>query len=1812
MRIAAPLALASLLLLVAGDASVRASAVRPSLGATEGIALLAVAAALILLVRFLPARWFPKSADHALIVLPVLVVGGLAAYQAVFPTGAVAQTSDAPYLWLSQLDSDGNSVAVSPSEEVFVAGSIGLAVGDADVLLTKYGSDGTKVWTRQFGRPGNTVSYDGIDNVGDVAVDSDGNAYVVGDIQGSLDNQPHAGGRDAYVVKYAPDGTKLWTRQFGTSQHEYGNGVALDPSSGDIYMSGYTQVGLFEGETRYGAYDGFLARYRPDGTRVWIRQFGTANYDYSFKVGVDAGGNTYLAGRLEGGTTTAGPTDIQVLKFAPNGTQIWRRQFGSSGSETVEDIAVDSSGNTYVGGDTDGALQGNTSAGGRDAFLARYSPDGAQAWVRQFGSTDIDNVYGVATSSGGAPYVAGTTYGVLGNSSAGTNDVFVRRYSPDGTPGVTRQLGSSGQDDATGVAVGPGGHPYVVGSFNTGCWSGAACYSFLAKFPPNLDPPPAPEPDSDRSDDFGLSDNGNPSDAGDPVNVTTGNVYDVQEDLNIPGRGLPLRFVRSYNSQDTINRSLGYGWTHSYNASLTENGDGSVTELAPDGKRLTFTKNADGSYAAPKGVFDTLTKNADGTYTLRKKDGIEWRFSADGRLASITDPNSNSLSFSYDASARLQKITDSAGRDTLLTYDGSDRIETITDPAGRVVRYGYLPTGDLASVTDPAGNVTRYEYDADHNLKKTTNPGDPFGSGNSGDSITFGYDAQDRAISTEASGGNYKMTLDYRPAENKTLVTDSKGNTSEFYYDSDEQVTRIVDPYGKAISYTWYPNGNKKSETDQLGNTTTYEYDPTGNLTKVIEPKPTAAATQNPTTTLTYQSAFNRLKSVTDPEGGLTSYDYDARGNLIRATDAGNNVTTFDYDQYGQLKKTVDPRGNATATNASDGTTTFTYDNYGNLSTVTDAQENASSATNKKMTTLTYGAATSLESVLGVPASITDPLGRTTNFSYNPLGDLTRVTNPLTPPDTARTTVNMAYDAMGNRASVTNENGHTTSYDYNHLGWLEKVTHPDPNPADTIPAPTSTYTYDTEGNLRTETNPAGNTATYDYDKLTRLTRVTIPDGTTNPDGTQGMVETSYTYDDAGRLATETDPRGYVTRYSHDNLGRLTKVTDLKGDGTTAAEATYDYDLTGDMTRATNPNSHATTYTYDKLSQLRTESDPLGNTFTYDYDENGNVKTRTDALGRATNYTYDQLNRLRVTGYPNGTSVQTDYDPVGNLLSATDETETYSFAYDERDRLLTETFPGGQTLRHAYDPAGNRTSLAYPDGKKTLYSYDAADRLSSVTDYQGARTTYSYDALDLPTAVAYPNGVGETFAYDPLGRATRATITGTNSTGGTYPMRRLTYAYDKSSNPTSITDKAGQTSTFKYDELNRLTQEAHPEQTLSYAYDAAGNRTSMTQGTATTSYTYNAAERMTKAGTTTFTYNKVGETTSRTTGTTTTNYAYDYEGMMTKAGTRTYARDPFGRAVSSTAGTTTTEYLFDGAEAIQEKSGTTTTYYTRGLGGQLVNRRAGTGMLRYYHHDAIGSVVGLSDTAGDLTDTYSYTAFGNQRTRTGTDAQPYQYLENAYDSSSKLYDFHARTYDPGVGRFTSKDPVRGYAELPQTLNPYAYGRDNPLVYTDPYGRDTVGGCLTGSAGGLGGIVGGFFERCIVTDGNTVKRSRTLGGPVQTPTVSVGAGGTYSDAESVDSLGGFSTYGGGGASAETIGVSGTLSTANDAVSANPFDNYKAYDVMVGANPTSIAFPILEVHGGGSYTAVDDILIVTPVAEYLLPRLREYYLNSRAEKK
>ena len=122
-----------------------------------------------------------------------------------------------------------------------------------------------------------------------VAIDSSNNIYVTGYTEGGLDGNTHLGIEDIFLVKYNSSGTKQWTQQMGTYQWDVGNGVTVD-SSNNIYVTGYTTREL-DGNTRFGSYDFFLAKYDSSGTKQWTRQLGSSGRDKGGGVAVDSSDN---------------------------------------------------------------------------------------------------------------------------------------------------------------------------------------------------------------------------------------------------------------------------------------------------------------------------------------------------------------------------------------------------------------------------------------------------------------------------------------------------------------------------------------------------------------------------------------------------------------------------------------------------------------------------------------------------------------------------------------------------------------------------------------------------------------------------------------------------------------------------------------------------------------------------------------------------------------------------------------------------------------------------------------------------------------------------------------------------------------------------------------------------------------------------------------------------------------------------------------------------------------------------------------------------------------------------------------------------------------------------------------------------------------------------------------------------------------------------------------------------------------------------------------------------------------------------------
>ncbi|MDC0078328.1 SBBP repeat-containing protein [Deltaproteobacteria bacterium] len=357
-----------------------------------------------------------------------------------------------------------NGVATDSSGNVYVTGGTkgGLdgntSSGDTDLFVIKYNSSGTKQWTKQLG---STVS----DYANGISIDSSGNVYVAGATKGGLDGNTNAGTNDLFVVKYKSSGTKQWTKQLGSASSDFANGFYID-SSGNVYVSGATYGGL-DGNTNAGNSDLFVVKYNSSGTKQWTKQLGTAEYDEARGVATDLSGNVYVVGGTKGklaGASNSGRTDVFLIKYNSSGTKQWTKSLGSNENDLANGVTTDSSGNFYVTGFTYKYLDGNTSAGSSDLFVVKYNSSGTKKWTRQLGSSSRDHARGVATDSSGNVYVTGDTYGgVDGNTNAGYNDLFVVKYNSSGTKQWTKQFGTPSSDLADGVATDSSGNVYVVG-----------------------------------------------------------------------------------------------------------------------------------------------------------------------------------------------------------------------------------------------------------------------------------------------------------------------------------------------------------------------------------------------------------------------------------------------------------------------------------------------------------------------------------------------------------------------------------------------------------------------------------------------------------------------------------------------------------------------------------------------------------------------------------------------------------------------------------------------------------------------------------------------------------------------------------------------------------------------------------------------------------------------------------------------------------------------------------------------------------------------------------------------------------------------------------------------------------------------------------------------------------------------------------------------------------------------------------------------------------------------------------------------------
>jgi RHS repeat-associated protein len=340
-----------------------------------------------------------------------------------------------------------------------------------------------------------------------------------------------------------------------------------------------------------------------------------------------------------------------------------------------------------------------------------------------------------------------------------------------------------------------------------------------------------------------------------------------------------------------------------------------------------------------------------------------------------------------------------------------------------------------------------------------------------------------------------------------------------------------------------------------------------------------------------------------------------------------------------------------------------------------------------------------------------------------------------------------------------------------------------------------------------------------------------------------------------------------------------------------------------------------------------------------------------------------------------------------------------------------------------------------------------------------------------------NGAGSTFTYDAANRLASVV------NRGKQVLTSFSYVLDATGNRTQMTDGAGGVTNYGYDALNRLTFWTPPSgQTTAYVYDAVGNRTSMVSSAGTTTYTYDADDRMLTAGTSSFTYDAKGNRLTKMTGAATVDYAFDALNRLTTVSgggiSAQYQYDGDGNRIAQQAGASGYQYTLDvirrNTTVLNENGSDGNIDFQYGL--TLLSGSSAT-LEQFYQTDGIGSTADVTDAADTLKASYTYDAWGKLLTPIdplGT-KDKFKFTGEALDPQTGLYYLRARYYDPTIGRFISKDPLSGSVSAPLSRNRYGYALANPLRYRDSLGlaADATGGdqSLLLRSGAIFNLIGG---------------------------------------------------------------------------------------------------------------------------------------------
>jgi RHS repeat-associated protein len=480
-----------------------------------------------------------------------------------------------------------------------------------------------------------------------------------------------------------------------------------------------------------------------------------------------------------------------------------------------------------------------------------------------------------------------------------------------------------------------------------------------------------------------------------------------------------------------------------------------------------------------------------------------------------------------------------------------------------------------------------------------------------------------------------------------------------------------------------------------------------------------------------------------------------------------------------------------------------------------------------------------------------------------------------------------------------------------------------------------------------------------------------------------------------------------------------------------------------------------------------------------------------------------------------------YDAVGNMIRMVDFNDTINYSYDEMDNLDTLDCYQSVLISYEYDKNGNKKKLKEVNYSitDTVYleqsfpSYDEANRLEkTIAGTDTFKFTY-WDGGQIKK-IEYPNGIKEQYKL-----TSRNFIDIVTDSTASVQLFKYDYHYNEVGDRDTMIFKVSQTGmaspktgtvSYKYDDLRRITEAKYPlsiyNKTNKYTYDKVGNRLKKIAGTDTTEYVYNKRNNQLKTTDVpdTFTYDNNGNLTNHKLypGPDEWKFTYDYKNMTTRI-VKDHNTTPdtldtlwfnycgLGKRITKieklyNQNPDTTRYVYDGMYTVCELEGDMTLeyqyIYANGL--LLARYEKSPSDTHYYHHDGLGSIIGMTDGnfLSPVERSYFYDEFGNVLDNWGTVSNNYLYTGQEFNSSiSQLYNLRTRLYDMRIGRFLTEDPINSAKgkscpisndkRIPQELNNYLYTVNNPVNLIDPLGLKSCFIILSSGSVGIGhGIIG----------------------------------------------------------------------------------------------------------------------------------------------